>query len=70
MGSKRLGRWIPVVIGLILVGFLTSGVHAAGDLEKIKAKGTLVVGVKHQVPPFGFLDTETGKLAGFDVDLA
>lgn len=41
----------------------------AGALDAIKQRGVLVVGVKGDFPPFGFVD-ERGQLAGFDIDLA
>jgi len=42
---------------------------AAGTLDDIKARGTLIVGVKADYPPFGYVDRE-GKNLGFDVDIA
>ena len=39
------------------------------SLQKIKDKGTLVMGLDIALPPMGFLD-EDGKVTGFDVDLA
>jgi polar amino acid transport system substrate-binding protein len=41
---------------------------AASYLEKIKARGKLVVGVFTDKPPFGFVD-EKGKYVGFDTDI-
>jgi ABC-type amino acid transport substrate-binding protein len=41
----------------------------AGALEAAKARGTLVVGVRDDFPPLGYLDAN-GKHAGFEVDLA
>src|SRR4030095_5793909 len=37
-------------------------------LETGKARGTLVVGVKTDYPPFGYID-EGGKTVGFDIDI-
>ncbi|MCR2111814.1 transporter substrate-binding domain-containing protein [Campylobacter upsaliensis] len=42
----------------------------AGKLEDIKAKGTLVVGVKNDVPHYALLDQKTGEIKGFEVDVA
>ena len=39
------------------------------DLSKIKERDQLIVGVKIDTPPFGYLDKQ-GKNIGFDVDLA
>jgi polar amino acid transport system substrate-binding protein len=41
---------------------------AASYLDKIKARGKLVVGVFTDKPPFGFVD-EKGKYVGFDTDI-
>ena len=37
---------------------------------KIQQAGTLKVGVKYDVPPFGLNNPQTGEVEGFDVDLA
>lgn len=42
---------------------------AMGKIEEIKARGTLVCGVKDSVFLFGFIDEKTNELAGFDVDI-
>ncbi len=39
------------------------------SLAAIKARGKLVVGVKYDVPTFGFLNPETNELEGFDVEM-
>jgi glutamate transport system substrate-binding protein len=50
----------------------------AADVEKfepgtplgdIQEKGEIVIGVKYDVPPFGFNNPDSGKVEGFDVDL-
>jgi ABC-type amino acid transport substrate-binding protein len=38
-------------------------------LGKIQNKGELVIGVKFDVPPFGFKNPQSGDVEGFDVDL-
>ena len=44
--------------------------QAAEDtLAAIKGRGTLIVGVKNDYPPYGFLDP-SGKLVGLELDLA
>lgn len=40
------------------------------SFEKIQSKGVLVVGLDESFPPMGYIDTNTGELIGFDVDLA
>ncbi len=39
-------------------------------LERIKARGYLIVAVKEDVPGFGFRDPKTGELSGLEIDLA
>ena len=38
-------------------------------LGDIQEKGEIVIGVKYDVPPFGFNNPNSGKVEGFDVDL-
>lgn len=40
------------------------------SLAAIKQRGKLIVGVKYDLPTFGFLDPETNKVDGFDIELA
>ncbi|EAK0826424.1 transporter substrate-binding domain-containing protein [Campylobacter fetus] len=40
------------------------------NLENIKLKGIFTVGVKDDVPGFGLLNKQTGKIEGFEVDIA
>lgn len=58
---------------LLLLGWATLALSACNpnpesQLQTIKANNQLVVGVKTDSPPFGFVD-EDGQLKGFDVDL-
>ena len=48
---------------------LLAGTASAGTLEDVKARGTLIVGVKNDYSPYGFLN-EKGEIVGFEVDLA
>jgi polar amino acid transport system substrate-binding protein len=50
----------------------TSGVaaHADATLDKIKQRGKLSVGIDGASPPFGLLDPATGKVGGYQTDLA
>ena len=43
---------------------------AAPDIKAIKDRGVLHVGVKVDVPKFGFKDPQTGKIDGMEIDLA
>jgi ABC-type amino acid transport substrate-binding protein len=38
-------------------------------LGKIQRSGELTIGVKYDVPPFGFLNPQSDEVEGFDVDL-
>ncbi len=42
---------------------------AGTTMGEIQEKGEIVIGVKYDVPPFGFEDPESGDVQGFDVDL-
>ena len=42
---------------------------AGSTMAEIQDNGELVVGVKFDVPPFGFKNPQTGDVEGFDVDL-
>jgi aspartate/glutamate/glutamine transport system substrate-binding protein len=41
-----------------------------GSLAAVKQRGKLIVGVKFDVPLYGFLNPETNQVEGFDVDMA
>ncbi|MCE1718299.1 transporter substrate-binding domain-containing protein, partial [Enterobacter hormaechei] len=49
---------------------LVSGVAKADKLDDIKKAGTVRIAVFDSNPPFGFIDPQTKKLAGYDVDIA
>lgn len=42
---------------------------AAAALAAIKLRGKVIIGVKYDVPTFGYLNPTTNKVEGFDVDL-
>ena len=41
-----------------------------GSWDKVKSAGKLVLGLDKAFPPMGYVDTQTGELVGFDIDLA
>jgi glutamate transport system substrate-binding protein len=43
--------------------------EAGTPLGDIQAKGEITIGVKYDVPPFGFNNPQTNEVEGFDVDL-
>jgi ABC-type amino acid transport substrate-binding protein len=42
---------------------------ADSTMGKIQKKGEIAIGVKYDVPPFGFKNPNSGEVEGFDVDL-
>src|ERR687897_1861941 len=42
---------------------------AGTTMAQLQDKGEIVIGVKFDVPPFGFKNPQTGEVEGFDVDL-
>jgi ABC-type amino acid transport substrate-binding protein len=80
-----MGKWrlaIPLIALAALVpagcgggaGSDTAATGGAGDvsqptLDRIKENGEIVIGVKYDVPPFGFKNPSTGEVEGFDVEL-
>lgn len=66
MIDRRL--WRMICVGMLCVVAL--GQEAlANRLDLIQKRGTLIVGVKSDYPPFGMLDGD-GQLIGFEPDLA
>ena len=54
---------------LALLAITAPRVQAQSDLEQIKSKGVLTVGVKADYPPFGYR-TPDGEIVGIEPDLA
>lgn len=48
---------------------LIASAHADGKLQEVLSRGKLIVGTGSTNPPWGFQD-KSGKLVGFDADLA
>lgn len=47
-----------------------SGASEPADIKAIKNRGVLKVGVKVDVPKFGYKDPASGKIDGFEIDIA
>lgn len=64
-------KWFGEDIMLKDVDYLEESTAPAGDdsLQKVKDKGTLVLGLDDSFPPMGFRD-ENDTIVGFDIDLA
>ncbi len=58
------GHW-PYTIADLPV---TMGTRQGSLLEQLRRRGTLRAGVRYDMPPFGFLDTD-GTIQGFEIDL-
>ncbi|MGQ5523326.1 transporter substrate-binding domain-containing protein [Chitinimonas sp. PSY-7] len=57
----------------ILLTVLAAGIAftaQADDLDKIRAKGEVVIGVRDSAPPFGFFDKARGTVSGYDIEFA
>jgi len=61
-GLRRLA------VGLLALVGVTQAAHA-GEMSTIKSRGTLIVGVKADYPPFGYRDP-SGKIVGIEPTLA
>ncbi|MFC1960703.1 amino acid ABC transporter substrate-binding protein [Chloroflexota bacterium] len=69
MFNKRL----TLVMVLVLVASLTSGVLAFAQdgsaLDLVKERGSVICGVNQELFGFGYLDSDSGEITGFDVDI-
>jgi polar amino acid transport system substrate-binding protein len=64
----RIAFWSLLVA--LLIAMPVSAQQTGGSaLDQIKARGTLLAGVRADNPPMGFYD-KSGQLAGFGVDIA
>ncbi|MBE8596034.1 ABC transporter substrate-binding protein [Xenorhabdus sp. BG5] len=67
----KIGNKSRVAVTALLTSLaLVSGVAKADKLDDIKKAGTVRIAVFDSNPPFGFIDPQTKKLAGYDVDIA
>jgi polar amino acid transport system substrate-binding protein len=58
-----------LLLAFCFVSLVVFGEGIAGTLQDVKRRGKLIVGVKTDYPPFGFLDKK-GVNKGFDIDIA
>jgi polar amino acid transport system substrate-binding protein len=65
--SKR-SRWVVLATFFLAFAWL-SNTACADELQMVKARGKLVVGIRNDYIPFGYLDGK-GQEIGFEVDLA
>lgn len=58
-------RWAFAALALVM----SFQAAAADQLDRVKQRGKLIVGVKNDYPPFGSLNAN-GEIEGFEIDLA
>lgn len=64
-----VGRGIAVLAVFVMAALALASPAAGGGLDDARSRGKLLVGVKTDFPPFGYMDA-AGKPQGFDVDVA
>src|SRR4051812_36803077 len=71
MIMKKLARTLAAAVAAVLSvsAGVVSGTASADTLDRIKERGPIVVGVKSDFKPWGFLDP-MGKPIGMEIDLA
>ncbi|WP_082472170.1 glutamate ABC transporter substrate-binding protein [Paenibacillus bovis] len=80
--KKRFSLLLVCMIALVMVlgacsttktnpsGGASSESNANAQIDQIKQRGKLIVGVKYDTKLFGLKDPGSGKVEGFDVDMA
>ncbi|RDK05247.1 transporter substrate-binding domain-containing protein [Cupriavidus lacunae] len=63
--SARLLPWLAALLAVT-----ATAAHADATLDKLRQRGTLVVGVVLSGPPFGTIDPATRKHVGYNVQLS
>lgn len=58
------------VLALSLLASLATGVAHADKLDDIQKAGVVRIAVFDSNPPFGYVDPQSKKLVGYDVDVA
>lgn len=61
--------FIIFLICIITCGCTKNPLKKEDTLSKIISRDKIIVGVRYDAPPFGYMD-EDGKLKGYDIDLA
>lgn len=60
---------VRLIATTIAFALTTVGALAQDSLQKIKERGTIVIGVKNDYKPWGYLDP-SGKIIGMEIDMA
>lgn len=66
---KKMKNLTTVLFVLFTLLIVACGKKTTSDLETVKAKGQLIVGLDDTFAPMGFKDAN-GEIIGFDIDLA
>ncbi|MWV45899.1 transporter substrate-binding domain-containing protein [Paenibacillus sp. HJL G12] len=70
---SRLGAFLVLLVVCLVFagcGSKKESAEKGGTLEAIKARGKVIAGVKYDTKLFGLKDPATGKVEGFDIDIA
>lgn len=69
-GSKSTDATAPAAPGVKSINTSGTVLGIQGPaIERIQKRGKLLVGVKYDVPKFGYKDPETNKVDGYEIDL-
>jgi polar amino acid transport system substrate-binding protein len=68
MKKSWMGTMSLLAVLLLFIAPIVCGAAENSTLDKIKARGKLLAGVKYATVPFGFVD-KNNEVVGFDVDL-
>ncbi|HEY5996647.1 MAG TPA: transporter substrate-binding domain-containing protein [Candidatus Deferrimicrobiaceae bacterium] len=59
-----------IMLALLMTGLFNQFAWAGDTIADARKRGVLIVGVRDDAPPFGFIDRDTGETVGVDADLA
>src|SRR6187551_1877347 len=62
-------RALVKAFAALALSVIATAASAQDTIAKVKQKGTIVVGVKNDYKPWGYLDP-SGKIIGMEIDLA
>ena len=68
MDTSGLCKRAFLLFAMVALAALPVEAQQKSTLDAVKARGTLIAGVKNDYPPFGYID-EAGKTVGFDIDI-
>lgn len=70
MKLKKIITFLSLIFATLFMATSAFADTTSEQVQKIQDRGVLNVGIKQDVPNFGYLDSETGKYSGMEVDLA